>query len=149
MSDIQKLLEKKKKDGKGLSDHEKEAKLGVLKHLHDMAADAMGEGLKGLKKVTVASDSHEGLKEGLETAKEVVGDSEESPLHEGAEEVEAEDAEHESPEGHHDLEMESDEEKSHPSLHEDVESELSEDELDAKLKELMAKKEALKLKKGY
>jgi hypothetical protein len=75
------VFDKKKKGEKGdlhKADMEemhpamKQAKLGVLKHLSDMAGDAMGSKLAGLKKVTVASDSDEGLKHGIEKAKDIV-----------------------------------------------------------------------------
>src|SRR5271168_2067344 len=53
------------------------AKLKVLKHLKDMASGMMGDdvkgGMEGLKKVTVAAPDTQGLKHGLDKAKEVVG----------------------------------------------------------------------------
>lgn len=52
-----------------------EAKLDALKAVKSLAQKKMAE---DLKKVTVASDSTEGLKEGLEKAKEVLPESEES-----------------------------------------------------------------------
>jgi len=70
------LLEKKKKEGKSMPEHEKNAKLGVMEDLHKMASNAMGGKLSGLKKVTVASDSPEGLSHGLDKAKEIMGDNE-------------------------------------------------------------------------
>lgn len=112
-----------KKDKPKLSDVEKEAKLKVLNSLKSDMEGMMGEGLKGLKKVTVASDSPEGLQQGLEKAEELV-------------------------EGH---EMESQEEESleeEPSLlGSSLESsEMSEEELDQKLNELMQLKEKMKAK---
>lgn len=69
---FQKLIEKKKKEGKTLSPVESAAKGSVLNELKDMAGHAMSEKLNGLKKVSVASDSPEGLKHGLEKAHEIV-----------------------------------------------------------------------------
>ena len=55
-----------------------EAKSKMLKHLKKMMSDDLGSGiediLKNKMKVTVAADSKEGLKEGLEKAKETVDD---------------------------------------------------------------------------
>ena len=66
------MLEKKKEHGKGLSEVEKNAKMHVAGALQKMASDAMRS--KGLKKVSVASNSSEGLKEGLDEAKHKVED---------------------------------------------------------------------------
>ena len=52
-----------------------EARMGVLKEIRKMAMDDMGMPLKGgLKKVTVASPTEEGLEEGLDKAEEIVGE---------------------------------------------------------------------------
>lgn len=48
------------------------AKMKVVDQMRKMAMDEMGGKLKGLKKVSVASDTEEGLKKGLELAKEKV-----------------------------------------------------------------------------
>lgn len=118
---MMKMLKSKK--GKELSAPEKQAKMSVLKDLHEMASKAMGEKLQGLKKVTVASDSKEGLEKGLEKAQELVG----GPGEESAEaDEEAQEASEEASEG------------------EAPEAEMSEEELDAKLAELMALKEKMK-----
>ena len=102
MKDMKEKFGKKK----GLSDVEKEAKMGVVKDLRDMAHSAMSDRLKGLKKVTVASDSQPGLEHGLDKAKELLhgqsgdmldaSESEEgeSPMHEAAESAEMEASEH-------------------------------------------------------
>lgn len=66
-----------KKGKKQLPDAERDAKMSAAKEFGDLAKSAMGERMKGLKKVTVASDSPEGLEEGLEKAQEMV-DPEES-----------------------------------------------------------------------
>lgn len=98
---FQKLLEKKKKEGKSLSDVEKEAKMGVVDDMKKMAMDEMSNDLhRGLKKVTVASGDKEGLKKGLDKAKELLDKApgeEESPEHEAQESSEEEAAEHEEP----------------------------------------------------
>lgn len=62
---------KKEKEGK-MREPEKNAKMSVLSHLRDMAQESMGSKLKGLKKVSVASDSPEGLEKGLDKAKEII-----------------------------------------------------------------------------
>jgi len=100
MHKFEKLLAKKMKDGKKMSDSEKEAKSGVLSEMKDMASKMMGDKVKGLKKVTVASDSEEGVKKGLEKAKDLLGHSmsEESPEMEGSEVAEEESPEHEQEE---------------------------------------------------
>jgi cobalamin biosynthesis protein CobT len=85
-----KSLMKKKKDGKELDPQYKDAKMGVLKEIHKMASDDMGADLKGLKKVTVAAPDKSGLAQGLDAAKEIVG--------QGAEEGSAEEESAESPE---------------------------------------------------
>ena len=54
-----------KKDPKKLSDHEQQAKMHVIQAMRDMAASQMGDKLKGLKKVTVASNDKAGLAAGL------------------------------------------------------------------------------------
>lgn len=61
-----------------LNEKEIRAKLEALTALLDesnmMDSDDLQEGFKGLKKVTVASDSPEGLEEGLEKAQDLVED---------------------------------------------------------------------------
>lgn len=61
---------------KEMSPNEKKAKLAALKDAHSMASDAMKEGLSGAKKVSVMSDSKEGLKKGLDMAEKIVGEQE-------------------------------------------------------------------------
>lgn len=58
----------KKKD---MKPSEKHAKMGVLKDLKDSLADSMGDKLDGLKKVSVMSNSPEGLSAGLDKAKQL------------------------------------------------------------------------------
>jgi len=76
-----KLLEKKKKSGMQMSENECKAKTNVVKSLKDFASEAMGKDLGGLKKVTVASNSEEGLKKGLDKAEEAIeGDDEDMEM---------------------------------------------------------------------
>lgn len=66
MDKMDKLLMKKKdKKGSMMPEHERDAKMSVLEHVRDMAQDMMKGKLDGMKKVTVASDSPDGLKEGF------------------------------------------------------------------------------------
>ena len=51
---------------------ELKAKATVMKDLSDLLSKDMGHDMASMKKVTVASDSKEGLEKGLEKAKEVV-----------------------------------------------------------------------------
>jgi len=62
----------KKKKGGEMSGIEKDAKSSVIQEMKKMAEDAMGDKMKGLKKVTVASNSPEGIEKGLEKAKEII-----------------------------------------------------------------------------
>lgn len=71
MHDMLKKMAKKNK-GRDMSPAEVEAKSSVLKHLIGDMDLMMGDKLKGLKKVSVASDSSEGLKEGLHKAQSLV-----------------------------------------------------------------------------
>lgn len=72
MNEFKKLLLEKAKKGDFLSDSEKEAKMSVINEMKGMMKGMMGDDIRGLKKVTVASDSPEGLKEGLEKAEDVI-----------------------------------------------------------------------------
>ena len=131
MEKFQKLMASKK--AKQVSGDEQKAKLDVLKDLKKQAMEMMGEKVSGLKKVTIASDSKEGLKKGLEKAEEVVDKSPEEQ--EACPECE----------GHGCEACESEEHEASESPEQES-SEESEEELDKKIKELMAKKEALKSK---
>ena len=86
-----------------------EAKASAIKHLMGSLREMMGGELKdGLKKVTVASDSPEGLEEGLEMAKKVAVNA---PTPKGVEELDGEAAEEEmEDESEHEM-QESDEER--------------------------------------
>lgn len=58
---------------KKLSPVEQKASSKVLDELRKHAQSMMSDKVKGLKKVTVASDSSEGLKKGLSKAEEIIG----------------------------------------------------------------------------
>ena len=114
-----------KKKGKKMSDAEMMAKKNVLSSLRDQAAEAMGD---KLKKVTVAAPSEEGLKKGLDKAKEIV---------EGKEmlaEASPEDAE---------LDGGDEGEEEH-----EMKEEMSLDEINAKLEELMKMKKMMEEQKA-
>jgi|ERR1035437_1477312 hypothetical protein len=69
---------KRLKDKKGMKKMhpiERNAKMDVIGHMRDMADDAMGNKLKGLNKVTVASDSPQGLRHGLNKANSLMSQS--------------------------------------------------------------------------
>lgn len=66
----------KKKQGNELSDSEKKSKLEALMGMKDLAMSHMGNKLKNLKKVTVASDSPQGLKAGLHKAEDLADQEE-------------------------------------------------------------------------
>jgi hypothetical protein len=63
---------KEKKEAHNMHPLERQAKMGVMHDMQKMAHDAMGDKLKGMGKVTVASDSPEGLSHGLDKAKDVL-----------------------------------------------------------------------------
>ncbi len=74
-----------KNKGKEMSDDKATAKMEAIKDLRAMANDMIGQDLGDLKKVTVASDSTEGLEAGLDKAEEIVAEAEdeEDPMGEG------------------------------------------------------------------
>jgi hypothetical protein len=103
-----------------------EAKASAIKHLMGSLKEMMGGELKdGLKKVTVASDSKEGLEEGLEMAKKVAANA---PTPKGLEELDGEMAEEE--------------------MEDDSEHELQESDEDRKVAELEKQLAELKAKKA-
>jgi hypothetical protein len=95
MEKFKEMLLKKKAQQKGKVDPSKlEAKANIMRSLSDELGKDISEDLKGLKKVTVASDSEEGLKEGLEKAEDVLeGKEEESNESEMENEEEGEESE--------------------------------------------------------
>jgi hypothetical protein len=74
MDDIYKAIMKGKKRPDQLEDAEKNAMMSELKNIHKMASDDMGHDIHGLKKVSVASNTENGLKAGLDQAKGMVQD---------------------------------------------------------------------------
>lgn len=78
---MMKMLAKKR----DLHPAEKQAKMDVVNELRQMASEAMHDKMDGLKKVSVMSDSEEGLKHGLDKAKEVVSGGEENQMKDHAE----------------------------------------------------------------
>lgn len=142
MHPLHKLMEKKKKEGKGLSAMEKKGKEETLQSLIDDMMDMDSGKVKGLKKVTVASNSPKGLEKGLDKAKELIGEAptggledEEMPESEEGESMEEESAE--SPE------MEAEEEAE--EMEEPVEGEESAEDIEAEIEKL--KEKLAKLKK--
>jgi hypothetical protein len=102
--ELQKMMHEKKRKGDTLSKPHAKAKGGVLQSLLDDMMGLDADKVKGLKKVTVASDSPKGLEEGLDKAKDMLGesemmaDSEEGSEQESEESPEMEVAEHEGEE---------------------------------------------------
>lgn len=82
---MMKLMMGKKKQGKTLSDSEKKSKLEALMGMKGLADSHMGNKLKNLKKVTVASNSPEGLKAGLHKAEDLADSSSEDDTAAGLE----------------------------------------------------------------
>lgn len=88
---LKKIMARKKAEK--MDPEYKSAKMGVLKDLHGEMSKLIGDDLKGMKKVTVASPSDEGLKMGLEKAEELMEGKEESEEAEESEEGEGEESE--------------------------------------------------------
>jgi hypothetical protein len=141
MHPLHKLMAKKSQEGKKLSGAEKKGKEDTLSSLIDDMMDMDSGKVKGLKKVTVASNSPKGLSKGLEKAKELIGDAPTGGLEDGEEEM---------PEGEDMMEEESPEHESEESPemeeseHEEDGSE-SPEELEAEIEKL--KEKLAKLKK--
>lgn len=141
MHDALKKL-KSKKD-RPMTDLEKEAKLSILGSLKDQAGQALANRVRGIKKATVVAKDEEGLKEGLDKAKDLV-----SKMPEAEDQV-AEAGDDVAEEMAESSEEEASEQEGHDAAPgEEHKEEMSEEELDAKLKELMAMKEKLKSKKS-
>ena len=66
------LMKKLEKKGKKLDPLEKEAKMGIVKEMGRQAGALLSGKIPGKKQVTVAADSKEGLKAGLEKAEDIV-----------------------------------------------------------------------------
>jgi hypothetical protein len=119
---------------KKLSPLEQRSSKKVLDDLKKQTGEMLKGKMDGLKKVTVASDSPEGLAHGLELAKKIAGKHElpEDELDESPEE-ELE----ESPEEEHSEELHGEE---------DEDEHLSPEEIDAKIEHLLALKHAKHLR---
>lgn len=141
---------------KKLSPLEQKAKIGVVKDLRDLAAKHMSDKLGDLKKVTVASDSSEGLQDGLNKAKEIVSSPEMAHMASAAEKgygdhedmLAGDENQHvhdmpETADAHASMRDEEDQEAQlSPDQEEHSEhDDMDEDELDQKLQHLMALKE--------
>ena len=132
MDEFMKLLAKKAKEQKGpMRGPKMDAKAAMAKELSDSLGSDIMDGIKGMKKVTVASDSEEGLKEGLEKAEDVLESKMEKEEENSEEEME--DSEEE---------MEDSEEEMEDEESPDLESEIA--KLEKKLED---KKKELKLKR--
>jgi len=130
---LKKLLNKKKDTKREMSPHEKEAKLSVLDSMKSLAEDEMKKRLGGMKKVSVTSDTKEGLEKGLDKAKSILDQeklmSEESkdPTEEASEDTEA---------------------MAHMRSEDSEEEPMTEEEIDSKMRELQAMKDLLKSKRS-
>ncbi len=88
MKNLMQMLMNKEDEQPEMSDSDIMAKMEVLKELIQMAEEAAGKGVgEGLKKVTVASPSSEGLEQGLEKAQELIPNEGEEPMDEMSEEI--------------------------------------------------------------
>lgn len=132
---LHQLMKKKADKGEVLSENHAKAKSGILEDLIGEMMDMEGDKVKNLKKVTVASDSPEGLEKGLDKAKEIVGNKDLAPemMSEEMPEMasEEEESEEEAPE------MEASEEESEEEGEEKKVADLEEEI--KKLKEKLAK----------
>lgn len=143
MKDLQKLMEKK---GKPVKDENyKKAKMSMLQSLKDDMSGMAGD---DMKKVTVASDSAHGLREGMKKAEDVISKLE----HES---VPAEEQEDKSMEGNMgrvaDPYLDDKEDAADAGADESSEGEdddMSPEELDAMIEHLKKKKDQKLSKKG-
>lgn len=103
MHPFQKLLEKKMKMGDMLKPEEKDAHKAALLGLKKDADGTIADKLKGLKKVTVASDSDKGLEEGLGLASELAEDKADHGMDEDKEGIHALMTDKRNPALEHDL----------------------------------------------
>lgn len=72
MEMLKELLKKKAGKENSMDPKYKDAKMGVLKDIRDMAAGDMGDEIKGLKKVSVMASDRKGLEDGLNKAEDMV-----------------------------------------------------------------------------
>lgn len=140
---MEKLKEKKQMPSEYL-----DAKKNMLKELMRAMDEEIGEPIKKMKQVTVASPSKEGVKEGLEKAKEMLESSEEenseSPEHEMMESPEHEKMEHDMGSSLKEI-PEHDEEKEEPK-DEAAELELASDDELQELVDCLSEEKIKKLK---
>jgi hypothetical protein len=94
MQDFMKMLQKRQREQGPQDEKKMKAKASMAKELSDTLGGDIAEDMKGMSKVTVASDSEQGLKKGLEKAEEVLEDKMEPEESEDMEEKE--DSEEES-----------------------------------------------------
>lgn len=78
---LHKMLAKKR----DLSEPEKHAKMAAVHDLRGLAGEMMGDKMDGLKKVSVMSNSEQGLKHGLDKARGVLSGQEEHQMSDDAE----------------------------------------------------------------
>jgi len=116
---------------KKLSPMEQKASGKVLEELRKHAQDMMKGKMANLKKVTVASDSKEGLKKGLATAEKII---------EGKKPEESACPMCGEKDCQCDKEESADEEASETPEDETTEEEMTADEIDSRIKELLALK---------
>lgn len=95
MEDFMKMLQKRQREQGPQDEKKMKAKASMAKELSDTLGGDIAEDMKGMSKVTVASDSEQGLKKGLEKAEDVLENKMESEESEDMEE-EKEDSEEES-----------------------------------------------------
>lgn len=69
---FKKIVEKKKKEGKDISDIHSSAKSSVLSDLMDHLGSMGVDKIKGMKKLSIQSDSREGLKAGIKKASDLM-----------------------------------------------------------------------------
>lgn len=94
MQEFMKMLAKKQQEQGGpRKGHDMEAKASMAKELSDMLGEDLTEGIKDAKRVTVASDSEEGLKKGLEKAEDILEDKMEDESEDSEEMKDSEDME--------------------------------------------------------
>lgn len=133
MHKLAKMLEHKKV--RPLDDDEKEAKMGVLGSLKDYAEQEMAHPLRKMKEVKVAASSQEGLKAGLDKAREMAGKEDPEQGMEIPEETD--ESEHMATETDEEEKAEDHEDSDHMD---DIHDGMDDAEIDAKLSHLMALK---------
>lgn len=131
MQEFMKMLAKKQQEQGGpRKGHDMEAKASMAKELSDMLGEDLTEGIKDAKRVTVASDSEEGLKKGLEKAEDILESKMEDESEDSEEMKDSEDME--------------DSEEDSVEVPEEVDTE---EEIDALIAKLEDKRRSLKSKR--